>query len=305
MQDYNRMAIFISLVTAIISIAGLYLAYRAIQTSWEIAEISGNLSKSELIVGLQGNPLPTNGVTKIIIGAAELTEKSSVVIGSIPYSFVSAGQKTLEDLNITFQYKKLFKRKVLENMAVSLSGDYGASEIKRQLTEANNVSFSSYRIDYLNPGVVASIAEPLFLEETEANIDTPVTTKDGVSGVISLKVNFSLLFGFTVNAKDIPIRSFPIEIAIEKATSMEELTKGRLAQVVESEQKKIRENLGFLKYLGSLIFSAPKSSIYLLFVPLQKFEEDGLIIWGPKSEHKTALAEFSLLKWRLLFPSSS
>ncbi len=301
MATYDRKNYIVAICALLVSVGSVLLAYFAINASWKIAELSGSLDKSEIVVGLQMNSLPLNGITQIVVGAAELSEKTVPVIGAIPFSVVSNGKKTVDGLTLTFQYHKMFKRSALENLKPHPSGEYGATELKRSFTETDDISFVSYKFTSLNPGVSALIAEPIYLVDTKMHVDVPVTFKDGVKATVPIDATYSVQFALSVSAHDVPMRVYPVSVSIERAASLEDMLKGRVREVALSEQKRIRKEIGFLRYLSSLISSAPTGSMFLVYVPLEEVKNGNLRVFGPKDGQRVAVANFDLLAWNLLF----
>lgn len=301
MRDYNKLNFGVSVLALIVAVVGVALAYLAIEASWKIAEATGSLDKSDFVIGLQRYPFPAGGHAKLIVGASEISKKDVPVIGAIPFGIISNGKKSVENLSVTFQYHQMFKRTVLESMSLKASGDYISQEVKHSYTEAGDMSFASYRIPMLNPGVGVGIAEPLFLLEQHLNIEAPVTSKDGVNFIMPVELTLSQSFAVNVSGRDITIRNYVIDLSVEKASSIEELRRLYVPKAVTAEQEKIRNELGFFSYLGSLVYSSIKGSIYLVYVPLSEVKVGDVRLYAPKGAQSVAVVEFDLLTWSKLF----
>lgn len=290
----------------IASIIGAILAYKAIEVSWEIAKVSGSLDKPAIEVGISGFPLSKTGITRIILGASQLSDADQVSIGSIPFSFTSAGKKTAEEINITFQYNKMFNRSALELMESKGTGEFGAATVAHQYSQLSDTSFVSYHLDSLNPGVEAVIADPIFISPTTKNIDIPITTKDKIRMIVNARIDFALKYGFTISSKDSPLRSNSIDITMTKIASLEELSKSEiLFNIIRSERKNLRSNLSFINYLGGLLFSSKEGKIFLVFCPLNKVEQQGYKIFESSENNQVKVARYPLLSWELLFSKSN
>lgn len=305
MATYEKRNYWIAIIALIISVVSAILAYLAIGASWKIAELSGSFEKSQLAIGIGGFPLSQNGVTQVLLGAPVLSKDDVPVIGAIPYTIISHGAKTAEGVTLTVQYHKMFNRSALELMQSKISGGFPATEMKRSFTEGEDMTYVSYKLPSLDPETSFIISDPLYLSDTKIHDDVPVTFKDGTKAIIPVDLLFSLKFSIFVSARDISAVTLPLSVSIEKAPSIKAMEKGRLLEIINSEQKKIRKELSFLRYLGALLFSSPKAVIYLVYIPLDEVKINNIQVFGPKSNQEVAMVYYDLIKWSFLIHDES
>ena len=95
-MTYERKSYLVGAAGLVVAVLALGISYQAIRASWQIAELSGSLDKTELEVGLGDLRLPSSNVIHLISGTKELSMISRPVVGAIPIQIASTGKKSLE-----------------------------------------------------------------------------------------------------------------------------------------------------------------------------------------------------------------
>ena len=131
-KDYGRAGFWV----AILSLIGMFiLGWLAHQGDIQLARETGQFRKSRLEVGFGTlNIVPTANVD-ILFGARDLGNAGAVTIAALPLILTNSGDASLDDLTVTFQYHKIFRRDVLENLKYAASGSAQASEVKHTFNE--------------------------------------------------------------------------------------------------------------------------------------------------------------------------
>lgn len=300
-MTYERKSYLVGAAGLVVAVLALGISYQAIRASWQIAELSGSLDKSEIEVGIGDFELPSSKVIHLICGTKKLSKPSGPVVGGIPIRIASTGKKSLEAVTLTFQYHPFFMRSLLDKSDGRQAGDIGPIAIQRSLLEDQDRTFMSYKIPILNPGMSARIVEPLFMEATSVKDAVRTTFKDGKSMILPYEVRFSKQFAFNVGAKDTGIRSYSVSLSVAQADSMQHLLQKEANLHIESRRREIRKGLTTIDYLAALLTSSPKEDAYVLFVTTEPIEERGLDLSVIKGEPQVALVEYQLLAWPLLF----
>jgi hypothetical protein len=300
MPSLERKSYIIAVASLLVGVASMVFAYQSIQVSKQLAEASGSLDRSSMEVGLEGHPLTSGKENYIVVGAASVTSAGIPVVGAIPFTFRSTGKKSLDSILISFQYHELFQRNVLELAESRITGAFSSTELKKSSSAEENRFFVSYSLPAMNPGVALRIAEPLFLRETRIRDSVPVTTKDGVSMTIPYEASYSKKFGLVVSARDSQILGYPVSVSVQKASSIQDLTKGQLSSHIRSRQKQIRKDLGAFAYLTALLTSSPSETAFLVFVELNKVTAGGATVYSPTQKQEVAVVQYPLIGWSLL-----
>jgi hypothetical protein len=216
---------------------------------------------------------------------------------------VNEGSKSLESVSVVFRYPQNFfhRRDLDEALSFEVKGPSGLIEPKPSINRDDNFDYSSYRVSSLEPRVGLRISDPFYAAKTQFKEDVPVTTRDKVSLVASVDVAYSINYLITTLAKDIPATNFSIKLALTKASTLEELQEFAVRTIVEPHQKHVRDELGFVRYLGALILRKDAEKV---FVSYQEMDENRIgsdgIVSTPKSEALREL-EYSLAVWAYLF----
>jgi hypothetical protein len=298
---YERKSYLVGAAGLVVAVVALGISYQALRASWQIAELSGSLDKSEIEVGIGDLELPRSQAIYLISGTKELSNNSGLVVGGIPIRIASTGKKSLEAVTLTFQYHPFFKRSLLERSDGRQNGDIGPIALQRSLLEDRDWSFMSYKIPMLNPGISASIVEPFFMEPTTVKDVVRTRFRDGKSMNLAYEVRYSKQFAFNVGAKDTGIRSYSVSLTVAQAESMQDLLRKEANLHIESRRREIRKGLTTIEYLAGLITSSPKENAYVLFVNTEPIEGKDLKLYVIKGEPQVGLLEYKILAWPLLF----
>jgi hypothetical protein len=298
---YERKSYLVGVAGLVVAVVALGLSYQAIRASWQIAELSGSLGKSEIKVGIGGLELPSSAVIHLISGSKELSQNSGLVVGGMPMQIASTGKKSLEAVTLTFQYPPFFRRSLLEKFDGRQNGDIGPIALQRSLLEDQDRTFMSYKIPILNPGMSVRISEPFFMETTTVKDSLRTRLKDGKAMTLAYEVRFSKQFAFNVGAKDTGIRSYTVSLTVAQAESMQDLLQREAIRHIASRRREIRKGLSTIEYLAALLTSAPKENAYVLFVNTKRHEGRRLELFVIKGEPEVSLLEYQVLDWPLLF----
>lgn len=293
----------LTIASLITGVASTVFAYQSIQVSKELAMASGSLDRAGVDVGIGGHPLSPGKRNFILIGAPEMSTTKTPSIGVIPFTFRSTGKKSIDALLVSFQYHNMFNRRLLDvGSAHKITGP-SFVEIKKTISEGRDVDFVSYSATSVNPGIVLSIEEPVFLEETSLRDTVTATTKDGKSLAIEYEVTYSKYFGLTVSLRDRQVLGYPLSISTQKARSLEELTGGQLRKHISLQQNQMRMKFNGFSYLIALLSSAPTEIAILVYSPQEKINHGQFAIYSPIGQSKVAIHRYPLLSWSLLLGS--
>jgi hypothetical protein len=160
----------------------------------------------------------------------------------------------------------------------------------------------SYQIRALDPGISLSISEPFYASETKFSVDAPITFKDGVEATLSVTGFYSLKFLATVTARDSTTLNFPIEVAVTKASSMDDLVTFAKNQYVLKQIREFRKEAGFFKYLAGLLFRSEERRLFLSYEVTTPYPAGGgkSLEFASRSE-STGRLLYNLLSWQFLF----
>jgi len=301
---YERKSYTIGLSGLLVAWVSLGVSYQAIRASWQIAELSGSLDKSELQVGIGAYLFPSSGAVHIIAGSSALPQKSSPVIGSIPFKIASTGKKSIDGVAITFQYHPLFKRVLLHEVDASSDGDIGPTTLRRSIHQSDDRVFMSYRIPSLNPGTAITIAEPVFMQLTTIKDEVAATTRDGVKVTVPFEVTLAMQFAITITARDTPVRTHPASLTISHADSLNDLIAKEARKHANARRKQFRSELSTFQYLIALLSSPPKGSAYIVFSPTKPLKAGAGQLFVPDGAPQAGKLDYSLVSWGLLFGES-
>jgi hypothetical protein len=294
-------------VIAIIAIVvTILIAKISIDTSWKIAEVTGTLAKSDIEVGINGKPLLKDKKNFIIMGTPEVTHGKSPVFASIPFTFKSIGEKSIDTLTIAFHYTQLLRPKIVEVISSEgkAFGDYTSTELRRSFALLNDQSFVSYRLPLLNPQKGVMIFEPFLIQETQIKDKMVSNFKDNKKGTINYELEFTFDFNITVDSKDSEMSVVPLSVGMIKAKSFEEITESKFfSKVMENAQEDLRKKFTFLEYLFSLVLSQQslKSKFFIVFSPVDLIKDGDLKFYFEKESAIIGDGEYPLLNWKLLF----
>lgn len=304
MVGYERRSYIVAWLSLIVASISLVMGCWAIRASWEIAGDSGSLDKAAIEVGIGAYPLASGRENFIVLGAPKSSSQQKPVVGVIPFSFRSTGQRSLDSLAISFQYDdKIFNRSLLEEAtSTTQSGGFAAESLNKSVSQEAERFFVLYSTASLNPGISLKISEPVFIEDTRIQDAIPAEFKNGAKAILPVAINYAKQFGIAVSARDTQILGYPMTIAMQVANSMDELTHSSdLSIYIESKQNELRSRLGFGSYLAALLTSSPTGNIYLVYVPLKDVTSGHAVVYAPSKDPEVAKATFPLLSWRLLF----
>nr|BDT28560.1 hypothetical protein BHI3_20260 [Bacteriovorax sp. HI3] len=298
MDKHQLWTYILTVISTLIAVVSLVATLRS---DWRIAELSGAFDKSKIGVYIGDYLLPENQPLEVIIGASELSEKTTPVIASIPFILKSEGERSSESLILTFQYKDIFQREKLNDLEMGVTGSFDRDDLKKTFSKTDEMSYVNYKIKALNPGTKFMILEPLFLGNTKIEGSSSAKTKDGYDMKFKFSANVMYRFNINFQAKDTYIKNYPVSISVDKASTIQDLYKGRLQELIEVKRKEIREQVGFFKYLVSLVFSKPKRNIFLVYIPLKEQKIGSSKIYLGISDFQVAKIEYDLLLFRFLF----
>jgi hypothetical protein len=289
-------------IGVVVGLIGAFFGWLAFQASWTIATESGAFDKPGVTLGVGGYRLNPGETAAVIVGMTKLSEGTVVAIGTVPFSMVNEGKKTADTPSLTFRFHKLSNREGLTALQMTPSGPFSATEVKTSLTKNDPFDYMSYQMRALDPGVSLSLSEPFYATETKFTVDAPVTFKDGVEATISITGFYSLKFLATVTARDSTTLNFPIEVAVTKVSSMEELVKFAHEKYVLEQIREFRKEAGFLKYLAGLLFRSEERRLFLSYeVTTPHPVGEGKSIEFASGSESTARVLYSLLSWQFLF----
>jgi hypothetical protein len=157
-NSYERKAYIVSVLALVVSIIGLFLGFYGTKASWQIAEASGSFEKAMVEVSVGGYALSAGKENFILVGADQVAREGLPVIGALPITLRSAGQRSVESLLISFQYHQLFRRDLLEGLEPRIAGVLTGDLSKRTSSDADRF-FVSYTMPVLHPGMSLKVAE--------------------------------------------------------------------------------------------------------------------------------------------------
>jgi hypothetical protein len=292
-----------NVVGAIAILVAVLLGLLSTQTSWQVAYESGALDKPTITLGVGGYRLDPRGPITVVVGIPKLSENGTVAIGSIPFTLTNEGMKTVDTPTLTLRFHKLFKREGLQAMTYGASGPYSATQVKASFTQDEPFDYVSYQAPALDPKVDLTVNEPFYAHETRIRVDTPVVTKDNVSGTVTVTMVYSLTFLATVTARDVGAVNYPIDIAVTHASSMDDLIAFAKNNLVDRQASEFRTQLGFVKYLAGLLFRTEVRKLYVVYETSteQHVIAENKVLEFAKKPQQTGRIEYSLLSWGRLF----
>lgn len=285
-------------VYVIIVLLSLFVAIVAVISTWEIAEQSGAFHRGLLEVNV-GNYTMIPGVeTNVVLGvnpilSKELNEKIPI-LGTFFLIISNSGEKTLENVDVTFRYGLIFDRDKLEEMTAGKDfGSLAAIDMKRHFSRSHNQFYVSYLIPALKKDAQIGIYEPILLRETRKPMKVHV---DDI--IIHGRFDVSYKMLITVSVNNIGTIDYPISLKMFPAESLDELTKVVVSRIIPQRAREIRRSMSFLGYLGLWAFGNTKESIALLFTKTEPMKLNEKAV-GYFSNEKY---EQSTLTWEPVIP---
>jgi hypothetical protein len=191
MEKTDKINIGFNILSLLAAIIAIILSIKAINSSKEIAEKSGDFDRPEMRLDFGNFILPTSFDTIPIVYGINF-EKESVNIGALPFQLSNIGKKDGEEIKLLIQYPS--------KINTALSDEYlkreipAFTEFKRNLEKNSNNDLVTYSINKINPGLQMRIFEPIVLRNTE--ISTQVEN-------FSIKATYSFAFTTTILGKDL------------------------------------------------------------------------------------------------------
>jgi hypothetical protein len=298
----SRLAALATIIALPVAILSLIFGFLAYKSAWDIAVISGVGEKAIVSLGLNKIRLQPGNPISVLYGARRLSEAETVAIGSLPFTLANEGSKTVDPVIVTFRFPVFLKRKGLEAMAFNTSGSIMTADIRRSFTSDRAFDYSSYELKSLNPGMGIAVNEPFYTKETRLSTDAPITSKDGVHGVVSLSMLYSVNWLVTVSGHDIPTVNYTVSVGCTPAASINELGLFAEKYLIPEKIRDFRKELGFFQYLGGLIFRDEKTRILLVYQETaEHLVENDKMLLAPRTTGEVGQITFSLLAWDHLF----
>jgi len=238
------------------------IAYSANESSRKIAEDSGAFDKANLVALVGTVEVTSNGTTNIIYGYNfSNTDKEVYVIGALPLIIGNNGQKSLDEVTVTFQYHKSLYRSVLEDMTYVEEGGFEVKNAERFFSTMGNEDYASYRIKTLQPGKAAKILDPIIL--TNNKITTDVELDNGIK--FKVDTFFAIKMNISLSARDTQTVNANIEYQAVDVKTKEEFNKYIEQNIIIDKLQKNRESASFFEYLGFLLFHDKQEKLIYIY----------------------------------------
>ena len=296
-SKYERATFWVGVLAIVVTILVWWLAR---QDNIQLARDTGQFRTPQLAVGLTSFAISSGDTTEILFGAASINEPKAVLIGAVPLTFTNSGDRTLDNLTVTFRYNKLFRRKALEAMEIHTAGSAQASNVKHTFTEDDQFEYSSYELPALDPRVSFVINEPIYLASTLANINVPFETRDQKQGIASFRVDYSLQFLLSVTARDTAESNYTLSVSTVPSSSMDDLMKVAKQSRVAVRARDLRQAATFPQYLRALLFGVPEERLYLVPLEFDSWPAEDGRLYHARPGPKVRQLSYTPVSWKNL-----
>jgi hypothetical protein len=252
----------------IVAILSLIVASYSIKITQDIAYNSGAYNKP-IIETRIGNMILNNSNHITIASSPRLPNELS--ISTLSFYLTNIGQKNLDNFFVTFKYPEMSPRKIFENLDFYMEGIFDKSEYNRKFVKIGNDYFVSYKFNSINPGSSIKIAEPILIEETKINDTVKVKDKNGIPFSISYKLDYEIVFGISLSAKNTPSEDYKISYSIINTTSKEDFINKLYKQFYKTNLK-IREEENYFTYIFKLLFFNKDIEEVVIYPNLEKIK---------------------------------
>lgn len=218
MKRYDSKCFTPTITIAILTfVSGYIIAFWSIKSDESIAKKAGHFDRPAPALFMnddKGNRLGDDSFDHMIVFGDSLRDKR-IIRTRIPLIIINEGQKSANNLYVTFRYPK---ESHFTDFDYSEVITYGREiDIQRTVSVFGDFEYVSYYISKLNPGEILTMSEPIFLPRTELK-DTllipEVSQEYEVTNVImAIPVNI------TLSGDDIETSDYVIEIVALEANS--------------------------------------------------------------------------------------
>jgi hypothetical protein len=257
----------IELITAIVSviitivavIVSIRIAKQQKKDSEKLAKDTGAYDRPILNFKILGKSLK-NGVTSQLIYGCDFSNPRHILF-ELPMEIENIGTKTLEDVNIVFNYAPRCPLPI-DNDLLKVVASTPISKFKRKYSQTDFNKSVVFFIGQINPKVAFAIFEPILLEETTKTIKTPCKTKDNINIVISAQFTVQYQFEIFITAKD--LTGYKFKITLEAVNSL------NINDLVEKTNNTFNEKI--LTNPMREISELPRGGLILVYPQLKKIE---------------------------------
>jgi hypothetical protein len=300
--NFERWAAVAGIVTLPITIVSVFVAWLALKGEWDVASLSGAFDKPLLTLGIGQVRLSQLRTTEMVLGEPKEAHVGDVTIASIPFSLANEGEKSVDYAALTLRFPAFMKRQALKDMNLQTIGPKSIVSVHNTISSDDRFDYSTYIADLLNPKIGIFTNEPMYFKETNMDIDAPFKTKDGVSGVASLHMFYSVECLATISGRDISATNYNLKIGFMYAESLSDMVPVVEKYYITSQLKNTRDNLSFWQYLSGLIFAQSQDKVILVYNKnFDNHEIDGKILRVATGTPEEKIVYFNLLSWRYLF----
>jgi hypothetical protein len=301
MSRFDSLNLAIAAIGAIVAVVGVVLGYLAYQSTWDIAELSGDLERPVVTLGLAGTRLKDR--TNIVYGAQQLCDKENVVIGTIPFTMVNEGRTSVSDSTLTFRYDQRLKREALTALKPSIAGLANENDVRNLVSSDGNFDYAAYRHASLDPGVGLTIDEPMYLWNMDSNITETAVFKNGVSADLSFRIDYAVVFQATTNGRDTAAHNYGLNLHARCSASSDELLKHVVEQRIPDEAKKLRRDVGFLRYFGAVLLrrSEGQRRLFVVWQDLDASSDGEHVIFFSEKKPTVGTVDYNVLSWKEVF----
>ncbi len=227
-------------------LVGIFTTILTIKSSEKIAEKSGAFDKPQARLYIYNIGPRPNDNTFLCYGYS--FRDSSMTIGRIPVVIENVGEKTINNLSLTFRYPNVLRRKALEKMEMITTGLFEKKqEIYKGISRIGNFDYVSYQFPSLNPGQSIGINEPIFIFETTAR---GLIEMD--ESLLAYQATYLFELAMTLSGTDIPSQDFAVSLMTIQCANISELRE-KFQEYVDGQARKIRDKATFWSYIALLM----------------------------------------------------
>ncbi len=205
------------IISVLTFVAGFIIAFWNIKSDERIAKKAGHFDRPAPALFMnedKGNRLGDNSFDHMIVFGDSLLDKR-IIRTRIPLIIINEGQKSANNLYVTFRYPK---ESHFADLYYSELTTYGREiDIQRTVSAFGDFEYVSYYISKLNPGEILIMSEPIFLPRTELK-DTLLVPEVSQEYEIT-NVIMAIPVNITLSGDDIETSDYVIEIVALEANS--------------------------------------------------------------------------------------
>lgn len=244
----------IKILSLLIATAGVIIAWWSIQNNWWVAEKSGSFEEPDPVAFIAKKELGTQPRTLIY---GKNWPESTRVVGYLPIAVRNKGKESAEGVTVTFRFPTAAELAVKERYGTYESfGRVQEEKIQRRYGGDRELESVSYSIPDLNPGELFTMAEEIYLSETDGRrvMAVPKRYRKRVSDSA-----FAVRAVISLSSDNSTVQDYPIEIICLNVSSMKEFNL-ESTSIVGKKAQNFKDSLDIFEKAGYLFSSLPEVS---------------------------------------------